>query len=318
MRRALIALTLLALAVVAGPLLASELLGWSPDPSHLPPRHRTIDLPDGRSVHVAETGDPDGVPVVLVHGLPGAIHDWASFPDALAAAGPYRVVAYDRIGYGYSSREASEERGYTYASNAAELRGLLDALGMERAVLVGWSYGGAVVQTAAARHPERASHLVLVGSLGPTFAPAEEGDALGSLLRSPLAEPVLAWVRSVPPLSQATTRAALAESFARERAIPPGWLETTRALLALPGTLHTLVQETRRSDPAALQPARLQVPALVVHGAEDYAVPYSVGEDLHRRLPDSRFVPVLQGSHMLPVTHPAELAEAVHELVGAF
>jgi pimeloyl-ACP methyl ester carboxylesterase len=57
------------------------------------------------------------------------------------------------------------------------------------------------------------------------------------------------------------------------------------------------------------------MPTLVIQGDEDFLVPYTVGEGLHRRIPGSRFVTVLNGSHMLPVTHPDALVKAIHELL---
>jgi len=78
------------------------------------------------------------------------------------------------------------------------------------------------------------------------------------------------------------------------------------------------VAEARNDDPGALRPSGVRAPTLVIQGADDYLVSYAVGEDLQRRIPASRLEPVLSGSHMLPVTHPDELADAIHEHVRAY
>ena len=82
------------------------------------PRDRSVAIGDGLELNVRELGT--GSPVVLVHGLPSNIGDWAGVPDALAALG-HRVVVYDRVGYGWSSRPPVAGDAYTLGSNAREL-----------------------------------------------------------------------------------------------------------------------------------------------------------------------------------------------------
>jgi pimeloyl-ACP methyl ester carboxylesterase len=88
-------------------------------------------------------------------------------------------------------------------------------------------------------------------------------------------------------------------------------------MLAMPGTLRTLIRETQRFDPAALRPETLRVPVLVLHGDDDRDVPFAHGEDLQRRIPGSELAAVPQGSHMLPATHPDLVAAHVHRFAAA-
>ena len=105
--------------------------------------------------------------IVLVHGLPGCAYDWTPLPERLAALGR-RVIAYDRVGYGYSSPRGTES-DYTYDDNASELLELLEILDVSDTTLVGWSYGGGVVIRAGLRGSERIGRLVLLGSVGPAI-----------------------------------------------------------------------------------------------------------------------------------------------------
>lgn len=309
MRRIVFGLLIGLVAIAFAPPLFARLLGWGrPDPLLLPPHGKSVSIGDGLELNVVETGT--GNPIVLVHGLPSCASDWATVPQKLAALG-HRVIAYDRAGFGYSSRPPATPDRYTYASNARDLARLLDALGIERATLVGWSYGGAVVQTFAEQAPQRVERLVLVAAVGPA-QPAQGDDALGLILSSPIGTALLKWVASVPPLSERMTHDSLVQAFARADAIPAGWTEYTRAMLALPGTLRSFVLEAQRGHATDLHPEKLNVPAVVIQGTDDYLVPRSVGEDLQRRLPQSRLVLVPNGSHMLPVTHPDLLAETIH------
>jgi non-heme chloroperoxidase len=308
MRRFALGLLVGLVAAVFVPPLLARILGWGrPDPHFLPPRGRVVAIGDGLELNVDDVGS--GSPVVLVHGLPSCASDWTTVPQKLAALG-HRVIAYDRIGFGYSSRPPATADRYTYASNARDLAQLLDALGIERATLVGWSYGGAVVQTFAAQAPQRVARLVLVAAVGP--AQPEANDALGFIVNSPIGAALLNWVSDVPPLSRSVTHDNLVQAFAGEDSIPSGWTEYTQTMLALPGTLESFVLEEQRGHATELHPEALNIPAVVIQGTDDYLVPRSVGEDLQRRLPQSQLVLVPHGSHMLPVTHADLLAQTIH------
>lgn len=304
---------LLALIVAAlfVPPVGARLFGWGTHQEHLPSVGGPVVVGDGVVINVRDQGK--GYPVVLIHGLPGCATDWADTPARLVAAG-YRVISYDRVGYGYSNRVEVSDDNFTFESNALELKALLAALGISKAALVGWSYGGGVAQTLARTNPELVSHVALVGSVGPAFRPA--ANALRALVQSPLAIPLLTWVGSVPPVSAALTWDSVREAFATEAEIPDHWLPYTQAMMALPGTLEAFVTEQRRMDPTSLHPESLAVPAVVIQGALDRLVPTEVASDLARRLPNARLVVDEAGGHMLPVTRPELIATEVSRLVG--
>jgi pimeloyl-ACP methyl ester carboxylesterase len=98
--------------------------------------------------------------IVLLHGQPGSGSDWQQLADQLPAG--LRVLALDRPGYGTSRRAAGG-----FAVNARAVAAELDARGIERAVLVGHSYGGGVALSVARLAPERVEALVLLASVGP-------------------------------------------------------------------------------------------------------------------------------------------------------
>lgn len=317
MRRACVLLLLIAVVVVVGPFVGGALLGWGPDPRVLPAEGRPVEIGGGRHLNVYEHGE--GTPIVLVHGFGSCAGDWVDVPQRLARLG-HRVIVYDRAGYGYSTRIESGADDFTYASNARDLVALLDALAIPRATLVGWSFGGGVVQTVAVEMPERVSALALVASTGPDIVSADEREGLGSaelILGSPLGAWILDWVSHVAPLAWQLTHESVSQAFSGEDAVPSGWTIRTQAMLALPGTSRTLTRESARSRPDTLSPERIQAPTLIIQGSDDLLVPYSVAEGLHRRLPRSALVGVVGGSHMLPATHPDLIATRVHELAGS-
>jgi pimeloyl-ACP methyl ester carboxylesterase len=312
MRRALLIVLVLLAAMAVVPPLGLRLFGWGVDARLRPAPGKLIDIGEGLHVNVVDKGE--GMPVVLVHGLPSTAYDWAALPDKLAHLG-YRAIAYDRVGYGYSSRSADTPDRYTLESNARDLRALLDALGIDRAALVGWSYGGGVAQTFSLQNPQRVSHLVLLGSVGPA-QPVPDGEPLAQLLASPLAVPLLTWVGSIPPLSRLVTHEEMVKAFAKPEAIPPGWEEHTRAMLSLPGTLRAFVREAQHAGYLQLRSQDLKVPTLILQGSDDQLVPPLVAGDLHQRIAGSRLVTIPAGHHMLPVTHADLLAAQLADFLG--
>jgi pimeloyl-ACP methyl ester carboxylesterase len=299
---------LVAVFVVAALAIGLTGIGRDPDLSALPPRDRSVAIGDGLEVNVRELGT--GSPVVLVHGLPSNIGDWGRTPDALAALG-HRVVVYDRIGYGWSSRPPNAGDAYTLASNARELGALLDQLAIERAALVGWSYGGGIVQTFALAHPERVSQLVLLGSVGPALD-GRPTDFIGRLGTSPLGPPGFRTITSIPSLGRGVLEGALAEVFSGAQNVPAGWTDRSAAQMAMPGTVDSWLAEQRNRGYPALQSDAITAPTLVLHGDDDRSVDVAVAEDLAHRLPNDELVVVEGGSHMLPATHPDLVAAQVH------
>ena len=110
-------------------------------------------------IYVQEAGPANGVPLVLIHGLAAWSETWRPTIDALAQAG-YRVVAIDLPPFGYSFRPASGD--YSTEAQAKRIVGVLDALKIQSAVLIGHSFGARATVQAAMRVPQRVRALVLV------------------------------------------------------------------------------------------------------------------------------------------------------------
>jgi len=118
-------------------------------------RHRNIET-NGIRMHVAEAGS--GFPVVFCHGFPELWYSWRHQVEALADAG-FHAIAPDMRGYGDTDAPADPAQ-YTMKIFCADMAGLLDALGIEKAVFVGHDWGGAVTWQMGLRYPERVERLV--------------------------------------------------------------------------------------------------------------------------------------------------------------
>src|SRR5262245_4379145 len=122
-------------------------------------RHASVRVATGPSLHYTEFGSQDGEPIVFLHGWPDS---WFSFsrvmpllPDGI------RAIAVDQRGFGDSERPDS---GYAISDLGADVFAFLDELGVERAVVVGHSFGSFVARQAAILQPRRVTALVLIGT----------------------------------------------------------------------------------------------------------------------------------------------------------
>ena len=130
----------------------------------------TFTLPDGRTLGFDAVGDPDGVPVLYVHGTPDSRR--ARHPDDdLATAAGVRLVAVDRPGFGLSSPHPSG----TVGSFADDAIALADHLGVDRWCPFAWSGGATYAVAVGARHPDRTARTAVAAGLVPFEAYGTEG-----------------------------------------------------------------------------------------------------------------------------------------------
>jgi pimeloyl-ACP methyl ester carboxylesterase len=132
-----------------------------------------IELPDGRQVPYAECGDPLGVPLLYLHGAPGSrleANPDSPFAADLANAG-VRCIGMDRPGYGLSPPLANRD---IYAQ-AADVEAFADHLGLDRFLVVGWSFGGPLALAAGARLPDRIVGVGTIASIAPIDGAGLEG-----------------------------------------------------------------------------------------------------------------------------------------------
>jgi 3-oxoadipate enol-lactonase len=248
---------------------------------------------NGQRIYHEDSGG-QGLPLVLAHGF---LMDHEMFAPQVAAFGSeYRVVTWDERGHGLTETTPDD---FSYWDSAEDLRGLLDALGIERAVVGGMSQGGFLSLRFALRYPERAIGLVLVdtqsGLEDPEKLPQYEmmtdvwatdgpsdmiADAVAAIIIGPNRPESAAWV-------------------AKWKARPK---ESVRQIF---GTLVTRDDITARLG-------EITAPALVVHGEEDLAIEIPLAEALAAGLPNARpLVRVPGAGHAANLTHPGPVNAAI-------
>ena len=147
---------------------------------------------DGERIHYVERGA--GPPILMIHGLGATLHHMRR-PLMETLGDDYRLIAFDRPGSGYSTRSRRSDGRLT--EQARVVAGLIDALGLEKPLLVGHSLGGAVALAVALDYPEKVSGLALISPLTRT-EPELRPEFRAMAIRSPLKRRILAYTLALP------------------------------------------------------------------------------------------------------------------------
>ncbi len=282
-----------------------------------------IDIGSGR---IACDSRGSGAPVVLSHASLADRRMWRAQLDALAHR--YRVIAIDQRGYGESSDAPATVR------HGADLLQVLDALGIERAALVGTSMGGGYSLDAALLAPERVAALVLICPGVPGYRWPDEMQAeVGPLLRAAVPpERLAAYSAHSADAVLDEDIAAMAETQLRYMAVGPGRTtavfdrDTWEFLLAMTRGVFARMWRDPAStevDPEPPLLARLddvQAPTLVINGRSDVRFVQDLGRMLSDGIPEAKRIDLDDTAHLPPVERPdvvnAALLEFLDQLPG--
>jgi pimeloyl-ACP methyl ester carboxylesterase len=274
-----------------------------------------LTLPDGRTLAYAEYGDPKGWPLVFLHGFPGS-RLAAGVVDAAASEGGVRVLAPDRPGLGLSSPRS----GRTLLDHAEDVRGLADALGIDRFAVLGESGGGPYALACAYALRERLHGTAVVCGLGPVgCAGATNAIALKERIgyaiaaRAPLVAgralvPFAAWARHSPRSFGHVTRWQLGEADREALRGPLGGLVAADFAEAFRqggrGVGEDLALLFR---PWPFDPAAIRVPVLFFHGTSDRTVSLAAARGVARTVPGARLEIFEQEGHFSLLARHADL-----------
>jgi pimeloyl-ACP methyl ester carboxylesterase len=261
------------------------------------PTTHSVAAPGGRTLHVAEAGDPGGRPVIVHAGTPGGAEPIRAVWADDARARGLRLITYDRPGYGPSTPQP----GRTVADAAADVAAVADALGLDRFATWGASGGGPHALAAAALLPERVTAAAVLASPAPFdaegldwfagqaednvnehHAAVDGADALRQML-APAREGMLAARPNqmlegmgslLHPLDAAIMDAEVSGYLlsSSQHGIGPGldgWVDDDRAFVT----------------PWGFDPRDVRVPVLLMHGVHDLFIPVTHGRWLAERIP---------------------------------
>lgn len=285
-----------------------------------------IKLPDGRQLAFAEYGDPDGVPMMLFHGLPGSRLAWGDlpghpFPDGI------RIIAPDRPGYGRSSPNP----GRSLLDWAQDVRTLAERLRIDRFSIVGVSGGGPGALACASAMPDYLSCVGVVAGAAPSTAPgvfegmstvnrffmrlASRAPALSSLNTR-----IVAWVvrrnpgRYIDMMERkvhAVDRAVLAETGMRDM-LKADFTEALRQ--GGQGMVDDM--DANHGRPWRFHLDEIKTKVMFWYGALDYSIPPAMGRYLANQVRDSDYNLVENAGHLWPLIHLHEILSRVANAGG--
>ena len=267
---------------------------------------------DAVRLHIDDSGG-GGRPVVLIHGWPLSAQAWEPQVSVLRAAG-YRVVAYDRRGFGRSDKP---ESGYSYDTLADDLQRVMDQCELHDATLVGFSMGGGEVARYIARFGESRLHSVVFAAAVPPYLMKTPDNPEGPL---------------TPEKAQHTKksleedRGSFFDHFTRDFFSANGALQVTESQR---GDAVRLCHQSAQHAALACMDSfgttdfrddlkKVTVPTLVIHGDADAIVPIDgSGQRTHRAVPHSELVVVNGAPHGLNLSHAQAFNEALLSFLRA-
>ncbi|NWG32820.1 MAG: alpha/beta hydrolase [Chloroflexi bacterium] len=305
-------LSVLLILILVGPFLVPvpPLENTVPVEQLTDPDSRFIEV-NGINVHYKTYGQ--GEPTfILLHGFGASLFSWREVTAPLAEFGT--VIAYDRPAFGLTERPLTWEGENPYSQDAQiELViGLMDALGIERAILVGNSAGGTIAMLTALKYPQRVQSLILADPA--VYA----GGGAPAWVRPLLGTPQM---RHLGPLiaRQIQTRGPelIELSWHDPSKVTPEILEGYQKPLRLADWDKALWELTLASRESGLAErlGELTLPTLVITGDDDRIVPTEQSVRLAEELPNAQLVVIPQCGHLPHEERPAEFMQAVTEFL---
>ena len=265
---------------------------------------RSVELPGHITLPYVEHGDPEGIPLLLLHGYTGS---WRAFELVLPHLPPsVRAFAVTQRGHGEASRPAT---GYRTTDFASDVTAFMDALGLEAAVLAGGSSGGIVARRVAIEHPQRTRGLVFLGS------PDTLRDNAGVQRM---------WDETISTLTDPVDPAFVREFLEStvDRPVPPPWMEAMiQESLKVPAHVWRATLEGLVEDDSFARLGQISAPTLVVWGDRDGFLTRASQEALVEAIPDARLLVYPGAGHVFYWEEPdrvaADLATFIDQLVAA-
>ncbi len=267
---------------------------------------------DGYRIRHQEKGE--GFPLLLMHGLGASLEWWQFNVDSLSRE--YRIIAFDFLGFGYSSKEINE---YSLSFASKFLISFFDTLRIDRAFLLGNSMGGLISLSAALEYPERIEKLVLVDNAG-------FGRRLSFILRLgslfPLGELALAL------RNKFTVKALLSQLFYDPQKLPPNLVDCVLRILSLPHSSEALLRTLRygvdlkglKEDvwkPVQEKINFLSRPTLIIWGDQDKITPVDQAYRGKKLIKQSELYIFEKCGHMPQVEQAEEFNNLVLDFLGS-
>jgi pimeloyl-ACP methyl ester carboxylesterase len=278
-----------------------------------PPQGRFLEI-DGVRLHYVERGQ--GEPLVLLHGNGSMIQDFESSGLIEMAAQKYRVIAFDRPGYGHSDRPRSTI--WTPEAQSDLIQKALTRIGVGRATVLGHSWGASVAVSLALKYPETVRSLVLASGY---YYPTVRADVVAlSGPEIPVIGDIMSYTLS-PIISRLMWPLVMQKLFGPS-AIPEKFKGYPKEMAVRPSQIRASAEEAALMipDAVALQGdyAKLSMPVVIIAGEEDQLIDINKqSERLHRDVKQSALHRIPATGHMIHQTATKLVMSAIDEASGA-
>jgi pimeloyl-ACP methyl ester carboxylesterase len=296
-----LALLVVLVVVLAGGFRAASVLRETDMAQDVAPKTGSYVKAGDVNIFIQEKGPTDGSAVVFIGGTMAWSEAWRETLDPVAAAG-FRAVAIDLPPFGFSERP--ETNGYGPVNQSARIIGVLDALGIQRATLVGHSFGGGATVEAALRNSDRVASLVLVDvALGLNAHESEPGFVDWLLNWRFLRNAAVSLTFTNPPVVDYGVKI----NFYDKAKAQEKHVEVFKSALGVSGTtsavgdwwVHDLMATPKNAvyrDKARF--AQFQAPVLVIWGRDDTITPLLQGEEIAKIFPNSEMTIFDKNGHV--------------------
>jgi pimeloyl-ACP methyl ester carboxylesterase len=278
-----------------------------------PPMGKFVDV-GGLLLHYVEHGT--GEPLVLLHGNAGMIQDFASSGLIDKAARKYRVIVFDRPGFGYSERPGRTT--WTHKAQAELIHEALSKIGILRATVLGHSWGSSVAIALALKYPELVSALILVSGY---FYPTARADVV--VLSGP-AFPVVGDIMShtISPILARIMRPLFLRKIFGPAPIPKKFESFPKEMALRPSQIRASAAESALMVPDAFASqkdyADLKMPVAIIAGEEDRLIDTKKqSARLHRDVMQSTLHRVPGVGHMVHQSATDAVMAAIDEAAGS-
>ncbi len=248
-----------------------------------------------------------GEPVMFIHGFGGSTYSWWETLSRLGST--RRVVAVDLNGFGYTQRLEAPE-SYSLAAQRDLILDVMDALEIDRAHVVGHSYGAGVALRLAWDHAERVRSLSLVDGGG--------GSSGGPSIPAVFKPFLFAWVKNFA-LREDNIRSILESSVHRKEVITDVMVDEYLKRLRIEGLDSALYGLTSGAGPMLppIHPELLVPPTLIVWGVYDRVIPIRLGEELALQIPKAQLVRFDASGHSRMEEEPQRFVEVLVEFLDS-
>jgi pimeloyl-ACP methyl ester carboxylesterase len=284
--------------LIIASIVACVYLVWTPDQDLVPLKEKYAQVPSkfinlaGTNLHYRDSGNKNLPTLVFLHGFGASLHTWEAWSSELEK--DYRVIRMDLPGFGLSG--INETNDFSDAHDIAVILGLLNALGVEKATVIGNSLGGKLAWHIAVAHPERVEKLVLISpdgfaSEGFEYDKAPEASWMLSAMTIALPKPFL--------------KMSLVPAYADANVLSSGMLDRYYDLMCAPGVRKSIVarvEQTVLKDPIPLLKT-IQADTLLMWGEQDGMIPIANAQEYVKNIPSVRLEVLPKTGHLPQEEH---------------